>query len=142
MGLSFTLIIGIALAVLGIPWAVGGRRDRARFRVKLATMPQTDGVVTDIRIEEGSSSGDGLNTTQVFKVRIIEYGVGNARFKIETQKMLNVGDKVRILYNPAQPTEAMLAALPNPYTEATGWAMSAIGIALIVLAANGHLVLD
>jgi hypothetical protein len=142
MDLSFTLIIGSVLAVLGVPWAVGGRRDRARFGVKLSTLPQTDGQVTRIRVEKGCDSGDGLNTTQEFEIRIIEYSVGKARYKIETHKTLKVGDKVRILYNPAQPSDATLAELPNPYAEATGWVMSAVGIALVVLALNGYLVLD
>jgi len=139
---SLTLLVGAGGTLLGVPWIIGALRDSARFPQKFAAMKQVEGVVTRMRKEEYSASGDGLNATEYSETPMVEYEVNKVRYIIPIRRQAKLGDKFVVAYNPAMPSDATLVEDNSRHAFAAGCVITAVGVALVVLALLGHPVLD
>lgn len=136
MDISFSLIFGAAQTALGIVWVIGARNDRLRHQRKLAAMKLVEAEVTRHRKEESYDPNSAISTTTETLVPMVEYVVNNHRYTAAMPKDLPLGAKLTVAYNPAMPSDAMLAEPRGRHAEIAGSVITLGGIA-VVLASLG-----
>lgn len=139
---SITLFIGIGVSFLGLGWAVAARKSKVLFAQEMARRKQVEGMVARMRREEGSASGDGLNPTEYSETPMVEYDVNKIRYTFPIRRKKALGDKVIVAYNPAVPSDGLLAEDNSDHAFIAGCVIALIGLVVVSLALLGHPVLD
>jgi hypothetical protein len=142
MEVSFTLLVGIGLMTLGVPWIWSAHRAQNEFVRQMGRRKLVEGVVTRQRLVETYNHMSDLSQHDTHEVPMVEYTVNNIRYITPVRKSLEIGDKALIAYDPAVPSDGMLAESYAHYPIYSGAVILAVGAALIALALTGSLVLD
>lgn len=134
-----SFVFGLVLCALGVWEAVVARRKRRRDQQWLDAAVTTEGVIwRTVERKDYSGPSDSFDNIQVSDVRMVRFRTPDGQeYECDAPPSSgNVGDKIAVIYNPAQPSDARVPNR-NAYRGGCGYILFALGLFLAYRAFSG-----